>query len=479
MNPAVARLSPAAMSKFLNPSRQLAQHVWHLSDKLRDAIVAGRGRVIVCMPPGHAKSDTISVHLPVWALEIWPDLPIAITSYGHEKAMEWGAKIRDIISTNSDKLLTRLKRDSKAKHRWHTPEGGGVYCTGVGGALTGFRAGLGIVDDPVKDRVEAASETYRKRAWLWFNEVFLTRLHPDATAIVVQTRWHEDDLAGRLIAQGGWDVISFPYFAEEGDALGRDEGEPLWPEYGFDTEWGNQQMTAIGSQSWASLYQQRPSPEGGAVFKREHFRYYTSDDDFYTLTRPGMEPRRVLKALCWIGQACDTALKAKTTSDWTVCLTFAVTPDNDIIILDVARARLEVPDQIGFLYAARDKWQVPGWRWQAVEDKASGTGLIQEARRAGKPFRVLKADVDKVSRAMPAAVRYENGMVYHPVNASWLADFEHELLTFPNGAHDDQVDGLAYGVLETGDLAPVSVSSIEDDPVEQRWGMGIRKRGGR
>ena len=163
------------------------------------------------------------------------------------------------------------------------------------------------------------------------------------------------------------------------------------------------------------------------------------------LKRPGEKARRFSVNACPIYQAADTALKVKTVHDFTAVATVAVTPERDVLVLDMARDRVAVPDQLGYLFRLRDRWRS---RWMALEDAASGAGLIESANRAGRPFRIAKADVDKVARATPVAVLAGNGGPYSRHNAEWLADFEAELLSFPNARHDDMVDALAHVVRE-------------------------------
>jgi predicted phage terminase large subunit-like protein len=409
---------------------------------------------MIFAPPGHAKSDTVSVHTPLWVLEAVGDWPIALASYQQEKASEWGAKVRDLIEEHADILTVRLKEDSTAKHRWHTATGrGGMFCAGVCGPLTGYRAMLAIVDDPVKNREEANSPTYRDRAWKWFSEVLMTRLYPQGTAILMMTRWHEDDLAGRILRQqdeamragrqvAEWEVIRLPYIAEDGDVLGRPIGAPLWPEAGYTVDY----IDSILQDSYtrAALYQQRPAPESGAIFRKDDFRYYREDGgDLMLFGRDGEEVRRVPRSRCLVAQVCDTAIKTGRSNDWTVVLTFLVTPESDVLVEWVERRKIEVPDQLPLLLAERRRWKPA---WQGVEDKASGSGILQTAAKMGSPMRPLKADIDKRARAMPAVAMYENGKVYHRQGAPWLAEYEMELLSFDSGFHDDQVDCIAHAV---------------------------------
>lgn len=457
---ALSLSSPAALSKWLNPERTIARHVQLISDTVTRAVhesmATRKGRIVLIeAPPGHAKSDTISVHTPLWFLSKWSDRNVALGTYGHEKAAAWGRHNRDLITENEDQMVLRLRADSKAKHHWLTQEGGGLLCTGVGGPLTGFRAHMLIIDDPIKDAEEANSETMREKTWEWYTTVALTRCWPEAVVIVLMTRWHHDDLIGRIkenyaeALKQGRDVtpvecLRLPCLADsDDDPLGRDGGQALWPSI-YDEEWASRKQTDVGSRAWQALYQQNPTPDEGGMFKREYFNYFTESGDWYEM--PGY---RVLKRNCRFFQTVDTAMKETQQSDYTVISTFALTPDARLLVVDVQRERLEVPRQWPMIRRRiRDARRMGRYLWTAVEDKGSGIGLIQTARKMGVPLRTLKADRDKVTRATPASVWYENGMVYHRQEASWVGAFESELLNFPNGKHDDQVDTVAYAVLE-------------------------------
>lgn len=451
---------PAEWSKFMHPDWSVPRFARGLSTLLHEEIdLAMRsgsgGIVLVSLPPGHNKSYIASINLPEWFLEKWPHKNVALAAYGHLKAAEWGEQIRNDIRDNPDKFLVRLRPDTTAKNRFHTTQGGGLLCTGVGGPLTGFRSHLMIVDDPVKDDEEAQSELMRDKHWNWFRKVALTRRWPDAVTVVVMTRWHEDDLVGRieqLYREHEGDelprlrVVRIPCIAEDNDPLGREPGDPLWPEVGYGLDWARKTRALVGSHVWSAMYQQRPSPMGGGMFQRRHFRYWSMGaDGSYVLH--GDPETKVQPPICWRGQTCDTAMKVKTVNDWTVCFTYAVTHDRKLIALDVARERLEVPEQLPFIRMQRSRWRP---RFTAVEEKGSGVGLIQEARRQGLILKPLKADTDKVTRAAAAAVLYEQGAVFHKRDAPWLDEFERELLGFPNGAHDDQVDALSHAVNELG-----------------------------
>lgn len=451
----MAFVSPACMGEYLTPGYEIPPHVRYLSEALADGIPRGGARIVVTMPPRHGKSETCSLALPVWFLAHNPHKRVLVASYGDSFAARWGRRARNAIEEKGAGIGVAIAPDSSAAHEWDTTAGGGMTTAGVGGGITGRGFHLAVVDDPHKDAEEASSETMQERAWEWWTQTFLTRLEPGGSVVVVLTRWHEGDLAGRILAQDGadsvWTRINFPAVAEDHDALGRAPGEALWPAR-YPVEALDKIRTgpsSVGSRAWAALYQQRPSPAGGGMFRDADFRYWSrGEDGAFVLHHGDGNDERVQPHQAWRAQTCDTAMKVKTVNDWTVVLTYAVTAKRQLILLDCVRQRIEVPDQLPLIRAQRAKWKP---RWTAVEDKASGTGIVQEARRQGVALRPLKAVADKVTRAAAAAVLYENHAVFHPLDAAWLADYEHELKAFPNGAHDDQVDCIAHAVNE---LAP-------------------------
>ena len=434
------------------------RHLDVLDKALQDVSDGRIKRLIVTMPPRHGKSERVSKKFPAWHLGRNPDDEIILASYSIDLARDHSRIARDTLEKNMDVFGVALDSDRKSAESWGI-EGhrGGLNAAGVGGPITGRGARIGIIDDPFKNAEEAASEVIREKVWQWYQSTFYTRLTPDGRIIIVMTRWHEDDLVGRLLRkereeiENGthtgerWTVINLPAIAEENDYLGREPGEALWPEFGFDLKRLEEIKKEIGSYFFNALYQQRPSAADGGMFRRSYFRYFREEKGFFVLQKDD-GVRRVPIALCRWFQTIDTALKTKTTNDYTVIATWCVTPDKDLLLYDVFRERLEVPEQWPAVQRMRQRF--PQIVFQAVEDKASGTGLIQTAKRAGKPLRILKADTDKVARAVRISVMYENGMVYHKENAPWLDDYENELLQFPNGAHDDQVDVASYAGME-------------------------------
>jgi predicted phage terminase large subunit-like protein len=426
-----------------------SRHLSYLSYALADVAAGKIKRLMVFMPPRHGKSEMISKYFPVWYLGQFPDRRIILTSYEADFAASWGMKSRNVISDVGHEYFNiEISPDSSARNRWDiSGHQGGLNTAGVGGAITGRGADVLIIDDPVKNAQEANSKTYRDNTFEWFKSTAYTRLEPQGAIILIQTRWHEDDLAGRLIAemkQGGepWDIINFPAIAEENDTLGRQPGEALFPER-FPIEELNKIRTNIGSYWFNSLYQQRPQASDGSIFKRQYFRYFTSEANIFTLQKPEGKTTYNLHE-CMIFQTCDPAGSTKTTADYFVLATWAKTPKNDLLLLDIIRMRLEGPDQINLFKQAHARWKPA---FQATESKGIGLTLYQMLVREGLPVRELKADADKVTRALPAAARMESGSVYFLSGAPWLSDYEMELIAFPQGTHDDQVDVTGYAAI--------------------------------
>lgn len=316
---------------------------------------------------------------------------------------------------------------------------------GVGGALTGKGADLLIVDDPIKNAEQANSATYREKMWDWWLSTAYTRLEPDGVALLIQTRWSIDDLAGRILANpvegDQWEVLNLPAIAEPGDALGRKEGEALWPE-----RWPIKRLEAIrrrqeGSFWWSALYQQRPTPAEGGLFKRAWFKSYDWQGDY--LKRDGHPPLLRHDRTAWeIFLVVDLAYSTKTRNDYTVISVWGATRTGDLILLDLARDRLEFPQALPLIRQRKTAWRAA---YVAMEANGPQKGLADVVAASG--IDVVQVETgDKVARASAAAPKVEAGKVWLPLRAAWLEDFVAEVTQFPAAAHDDQVDCLCYAV---------------------------------
>ncbi len=444
-----ARAMPAGLAKIAsNHQWELAPHLALINRKLLD-VAAGRvRRLAVTLPPRHGKSELISKYYPAWYLARFPDRRVILTSYEADFAASWGRKAKEVLQDWGKEIFgIEISEDSSAANRWDIKgHAGGMNTAGVGGPITGKGANLFIIDDPVKNAEESFSKTMRNKAWDWYRSTAYTRLEPNGAIILMMTRWNEDDMAGRILKEmkeGGdrWEIINLPAFAESNDPLGRKPGEALWRDR-FNQAELEKIKRALGSYWFTTLYQQRPQAEQGFIFKRQFFRYFTRDGDIYTLeTSQGY--KKVHANKCAIYQTCDPAASTKTTADYFVLATWARTPDNELLLLDILRTRLEGPDQPNLFKQAYARWH-PGF--QAVEKNGLGLTLYQTLLREGLPVKELDAEGDKVIRALPAAARMEAGTIYFLKGAAWLADYEDELTTFNKGKHDDQVDVTSYAV---------------------------------
>ncbi len=424
-------------------------------DQFLEDVVAGKSpRLILEAPPRCGKTELVSRKFPAYALGKYPDLSFIATSYGAELASSNNRDVQRVIDSDAYRDLfphvqlngDNVRSDSAGSYLRNSDifeivDHTGVYkSSGVGGGITGRGMHIGMIDDPIKDAEQAYSQTYRDKVWEWYQSTFYTRLMPGGGILIIMTRWHEDDLVGRILkaaAEDGeqWKVISFPAIAEK-DERHRKEGEALHPER-YPLETLARIRTAVGSRVWASLYQQRPAAAEGAIFKREWWKVYTPITD---------DPQALILALgiTHVVQFWDTAFKTKTEHDYSVCITLGQS-ENRYYVLDRWKGKVEFPELKNTAIAHAAKWQP---HTLLIEDAASGKSLIQELQRDSLlPVHPIKVDKDKVSRAYAVTPLLEAGRVFYPVNAPWAQDFIDTLATFPNAEHDDDVDAFD-GALE-------------------------------
>ena len=459
---AIKELSRRNLLDFLifdgNGRYKNSRHIQFLSDKaqqfLEDVKVGKSPRLYICMPPRHSKSETMTKKFPAWIIGNNPDYEIIIASYSMDLARDFGKIARDTYrehSKNGTGIFNNIiDRDKSAGDNWGISEHrGAVVSTGVGGSATGKGAHIAIIDDPFKNREDANSKLQRDKVWAWYQSTIRTRLAPGGGIIIIQTRWHEDDLVGRIskeMESGTGEVfesIVLPAIAEENDILGRNVGEALWEErYGLK-ELKNIKK-AIGSREFAALYQQRPQIEDGGLFKRQYFKYFDIDNDFIKTADKNVNVKD-----CFCFQTIDTAMSTRKNSDYTAIATFMCDREWNLYLIDLILERLEVPDQWNVIKEFRNRYKL---RFQAIESKSSGIGIIQQANREGMPLKELKADTDKMTRALNISVMFENGKVYFNKNLDKLFELEEELLKFPNALHDDAVDVCSYAGIVINDL---------------------------
>ena len=457
----LARLDFAVYAALTWPCFEFPPHLKLLVEELERVERGESDRLMIYMPPRHGKSLLASTLFPAWYLGRKPEKSIIASSYGQELASDFGRRVRGIVSDPLHRAIfpnSIIRDDSNAVHRFGLSAGGNYFAVGAGGPITGRGADLLLIDDPIKSREQAYSAAERRSLQSWYESVAYTRLQPSGAIVLVQTRWHEDDLAGWLLkehASEAWRVVSLPALAETGDQLGRSEGAALWPQR-FPLSGLERIRNAIGSAAWLSQYQQRPAPEGGAIFKRDWFKSYP------TRERPVCSQTII---------SLDTAFKTGESNDYSVIQVWGQTATGYALI-DQWRERREFGDLMRKAVALGDALSP---NYVLIEDAASGQSLIQMLRNETRlPILPVKPLGDKVARAHAVSPLVESGRVFLPDQASWLRELIDEVTSFPAAPHDDQVDAMtqALNYLREHQYEPFRYSGLPR--IEARSGLFAR-----
>lgn len=426
--------------RYMNPDYVVSGFALSVCEELESfyrAVVAGdRPILIIQAPPQHGKSEIVSRNLPAWLFGKNPEFKIGGLSYGKDLATDMNRDIQRIMMSeeyarifpcaflNSKRVVTVEVEPKRNSETFELMNHSGRYIAqGVGGPLTGKQLDIGIIDDPIKNAQEALSQTVKDAVWNWYISTFLTRMSKYSGQIIMATRWATDDLSGRVLESNRRaKVVSFPAISESGDAL-VPELHPI--EKLIETK------ATISDHFWSAMYQQSPKILGGGMFKDHWWQYYE------TLPRI---VRRVIYA--------DTALKTGQANDYSVLQCWGVGADGRIYLIDQIRGKWESPELLVMSRAFWNKHKAESscgpLRSMKVEDKASGTGLIQQLKRETPsiPVQPIPRATDKITRAMDVLPSIECGNVVLPQNAPWLGDFVSEASSFPNGRHDDQIDPM-------------------------------------
>lgn len=458
-------------AEYVWPGYLTPPHLEMLDDVLYRVESGDLTRAIIEMPPRHGKSLKVSQLFPAWALGRQPNRRVILSSYATSLAQSFGRHVRNIVASREYGELfpgVELAADSRAASEWElaTPFRGALIAAGIGAGITGRGGDLVVIDDPVKDRQEADSEIVRESVWDWYTSVLRTRLEPGAAIILCMTRWHHDDLAGRLLAAQAeedadqWEVLTLPAIAEIDDPLGRAEGDPLWPDrYDLDALAGIR--ADLPARDWAALYQQRPQIEEGQIFPPDGWSRYDATDT------PWLKGYTV--------QAWDTAYGKGKESDNSVCSTWTRHRDGTIYLRSVWVGSPTYPElkaEVQRQYAA---WK-PDVVW--VEDAASGQSVVQDLVHMDIPVRPWKPDRDKIARAHAVTPYIAAGRVKIPEHATWLPAWLDEHAQFPHGKRDDRVDSttLALDVLtqtggyNVGGERKASLFATTSGSGKSRWG---------
>ncbi|MET8866525.1 phage terminase large subunit [Nonomuraea sp. NPDC004580] len=448
-------------------------------------------KLMIFCPPQEGKSQKVSRRTPAWLLSHDPTLRIAIVSYAANKAERWGRQIRRDILTHPELGIT-LRQDSRAAGRWETEQGGQLVCVGIAGGITGEPVDVLIVDDPVEGRAEAESATYRDRDWDWWESNGSTRLSSRARVIVMMTRWHQDDLAGRLEVRepGDWRIVRIPAIAGPNDPLGRRPGQELESVQRRKPGYFHDLQVKRSAYVFNSIFQQDPVAADGNLFKRSDFRYWRqmpADSAWHGVLggqRVDLGGRAVMLDDCWRFITVDLAASKRTSADYTVASAWAISPDGDLILLDRNRGRMEEKEHWDHVRPLRERWACDT---VFIEQSFISTTLAVDATAAGIPVQPLTADTDKITRAIPATNRVKAGRVWFPAHVDWLDEWCDELASFPSAAHDDQVDTLSYAArvvsahwlpMETAEQVDARRAAPVDDVIGQAYAAATGTGGG-
>jgi predicted phage terminase large subunit-like protein len=417
--------------------------VWHphckrLADALQTVADGHCRRLMVFMPPRHGKTLLTSKLFPAYFLARYPDRHVGVASYSAALAYSISRACRGFYADAGGALA----QDSKSVSQWHTAYGGSLFATGVGGSQTGKGFHLGLVDDPLKNAEQASSQTIKDKHRDWWGSTWYTRCEPGGAIVVIQTRWAEDDLSGWLLAQEAedphpqrWHVISLPAIAEPLPSFPssctvevdwREEGAPLCPER-YDIPELERIRSQLGAYYWNALYQQRPAPLAGSLFRRDWWQHFTAEE--------APAPERLIAS--W-----DLTFKASADSDYVAGVILAQV-GNRFYVLDAVAERLDINGTLAAIARLNERWRPQA---TLVETAANGEAVLGLFKRKIHGLIGVRPEGGKLSRAQAIAPLVEAGQVLLPKGAPWLSAWASHFDPFPRGSHDDLVDALSQGL---------------------------------
>lgn len=427
-------------------------------------------RLIVTMPPRHGKSQLVSKIFLAWLMGRNPYESVAFATYNEDFAGDFGREVRNMIQSPAFGSIFpefELRKGSASAGRLVSKEGGTAVFVGRGGSLTGRGFHKGVIDDPFKDSDEAESNTIRDKAWEWFTKVFMTRqMSVGASVIITLTRWHEDDIVGRLTDPQNphydeqearkWKIINFPFFALENDPLKRKPGEVLWPER-FSEEFGEAQRR-LNPRGFEALYQQRPSPEEGTYFRKAWFQYY--DDP------PKNDDMRIYAAS-------DHAVATGERNDKTAMVVAGVDKNGDIYILDCVWERIDAQQQVEKMIGLMRKWKPQYW-WAEKQHMGQALGPFLRKRKMEEGVNTVIEEVhaskDKETRARSLQGLMADRRVWWPRRSWWRLAAEDEILKFPHGTFDDFVDAASWLGMKVQQMYAAHIIKPEKEITRHTWG---------
>jgi len=460
---------------YTKPEFQVGQHHQQIAEALESVERGECDRLMIFAPPRHTKSELGSRRFPAWYLGRHPDHQMICATYSGDFALDFGRDVRGIVGSEEYANVfpdVSLAADSRAGNRWHTNKGGISVYVGVGGPITGRGAHVALIDDPFKNRQEADSEARREMVWKWYTSTLRTRLMPGGAIVLILTRWHEDDLAGRLLAKnaGEWKVVNLPAVANEGTKHER----ALWPAW-YPLDSLKRIKADVGPRDWSALYQQEPAPAEGTFFKREWFRRF----------RKGDEPKHVHKYM-----TSDHAPAGGDESDFNCVRVWGVDHVGDLYMLDGFRAQ-ETLDQVADKVVGDKKEKKIGliqrhkpmcWfpeddnNWKAIAGFV--TRMMREQSVYCRVEPISPHGSDKPTKAQPFQAMASMGRVWIPEGPEG-DDVIEQYLKFPVGKNDDEVDAAAVMGRALDMAHPAILPIVEqkkprdiyamDDEEEESW----------
>lgn len=460
--------------KAMQPDYKVGKHHKILANLLMDIAEGKKDRICVNMPPRHGKSQLVSIYFPAWFIGRYPNKKVLMVSHTTDLAVDFGRKVRNLIDSEPYRKIfptVYLAADSKSAGRWNTNAGGEYFACGVGSALAGRGADLLLVDDPhnEQDIINGNFDVFDK-AYEWFTYGARTRLMPGGRVAIIQTRWHLDDLTGRVLKDmhnenaDQYNVVEFPAILDVQDKeTGEITEKALWPEF-FDIPALLRTKASMPVFQWNAQYQQNPTAEEAALVKREWWQVWEND------TPPVCE---------YIIMSLDAAAESHNRADFTALTTWGVFMNDEakayhIILLNSIKKRLEFPELKTLALAEYEEWEPDAF---IVEKKSAGTQLYQEMRRMGVPvqeFTPHRGTGDKMARLNSVADIVKSGLCWVP-ETRWAEEVVEEIAGFPFVSNDDLVDSTVMALMRFRNGGFIRLPSDEPDDVKYFKG---RRRGG-
>ena len=456
-----------AFCKHMQPDYKVGKHHRMLANLLMDIEQGHKDRICVNIPPRHGKSQLVSIMFPAWFLGRNPNKKVMMVSHTTDLAVDFGRKVRNLISTDEYKEIfptVALAVDSKSAGRWNTNMGGEYYACGIGSSIAGRGADLLLIDDPhsEQDVINGNFEVFSK-AYEWYTFGARTRLMPQGRVAIIQTRWHMDDLTGRVIkdmAQNEradqFEVVEFPAILEvTNKKTKKKEQKPLWPEF-FDLDALLRTKASMPTFQWNAQYQQEPTAEEAALVKREWWNMWMADDP------PQCE---------YVIMSLDAAAEKHNRADYTALTTWGVflneeTNDYNIILLNSIKQRMEFPELKELALEEYKFWEPDSF---IVEKKNSGVALYQEMRRMGLPvseYTPHRGSGDKLARLNSVSDIVASGLCWVPPTR-WAEEVVEEIAGFPFMSNDDLVDSTVMALMRFRQGGFIRLPS--DEPEDMRY----------